>query len=81
MVSLFAIDKINPLQSCHELQLAFGDNNYEYYLHYVKYGRNEGRVVDRRIAVTLNPMGGEVSEPEFTVTDYAPYGTLPLAAE
>ena len=61
-----------------DLQNAYGDNNYSYYLHFVQAGYNEGRVADHRLQVYFDTSnGGSSSEKQRDWTAGTPIGTLP----
>ena len=60
-----------------DLQDAFGSNNYAYCIHYIDYGRAEGRTADHRLTVAFDANGGTCDTASKAYTCYAALGTLP----
>ena len=60
-----------------DLQNAFGDDNYQYYWHYVVAGRSEGRIANKRLTISFDANGGNVSTSSIEVTNGAVIGSMP----
>ena len=64
-------------ENYNDLQKAFDDDVYAYFLHYINYGRDEGRIANRRIVVNFNANGGSCSPTSQPFTAFRNFGTLP----